>query len=97
MFQANLLQGKVILVTGGGTGLGRAMGERFLELGAKLAICGRRQEVAEQAAARYRPFDGWRDVRHSLRRTSCRPGRGNDGRSHRTFWPRRCAGEQCRR
>jgi NAD(P)-dependent dehydrogenase (short-subunit alcohol dehydrogenase family) len=51
MFQADLLQGKVILVTGGGTGLGRAMGERFLGLGAKLAICGRRQEVAEQAAA----------------------------------------------
>src|SRR5260221_2195673 len=51
MFQADLLQDKVILVTGGGTGLGRAMGERFLELGAKLAICGRRQEVAEQAAA----------------------------------------------
>src|SRR6266516_5415290 len=51
MFQTDLLKDKVILVTGGGTGLGRAMGERFLELGAKLAICGRRQEVAEQAAA----------------------------------------------
>ncbi len=51
MFQTDLLQDKVILVTGGGTGLGRAMGERFLELGAKVAICGRRQEVAEQAVA----------------------------------------------
>jgi hypothetical protein len=36
MFQADLLQDKVVLVTGGGTGLGRAMGERFLELGANI-------------------------------------------------------------
>jgi NAD(P)-dependent dehydrogenase (short-subunit alcohol dehydrogenase family) len=41
---------KVILVIGGGTGLGRAMGERFLELGAKLAICGRRQDAAYTTA-----------------------------------------------
>jgi len=50
MFQNNLLEGKVVLVTGGGTGLGRTMGERFVSLGAKLAICGRREEVLKQAA-----------------------------------------------
>jgi len=41
---------KVILITGGGTGLGRAIGERFLGLGAKLAIAGRRAEVVAQTA-----------------------------------------------
>jgi len=50
MFEPTLLAGKTVLITGGGTGLGRAMGERFLELGAKLAICGRRTEVLERAA-----------------------------------------------
>jgi NAD(P)-dependent dehydrogenase (short-subunit alcohol dehydrogenase family) len=51
MFQADLLAGKRILITGGGTGLGLSMGRRFLELGAELAICGRRREVLEDAAA----------------------------------------------
>ncbi len=51
MFQPDLLQSKTILITGGGTGLGRSMGERFLQLGARLAICGRREEVLRQAAA----------------------------------------------
>ncbi len=50
MFQPDLLKGKRILVTGGGTGLGRAMADRFLELGAELFICGRRKSVLEQTA-----------------------------------------------
>src|ERR1700678_1307830 len=45
MFQKNLLQAKRILITGGGTGLGKAAAQRFLELGAEVYICGRRQEV----------------------------------------------------
>jgi len=48
MFQADLLKGKRILVTGGGTGLGRAMTERYQELGASVVICGRREEVLQQ-------------------------------------------------
>ncbi|MBD0383172.1 SDR family oxidoreductase [Paenibacillus sedimenti] len=51
MFEPTLLKDKVVLITGGGTGLGRAMGERFLELGAKLAISSRREEVLAKAAS----------------------------------------------
>jgi len=51
MFQPDLLRGKVILITGGGTGLGRAMGERFLSLGASLVIAGRRENTLNEAAA----------------------------------------------
>lgn len=50
MFQKDLMKGRKILVTGGGTGLGRAMSERFLELGAHVVIAGRRKGVLEQAA-----------------------------------------------
>jgi NAD(P)-dependent dehydrogenase (short-subunit alcohol dehydrogenase family) len=51
MFEKGLLKGKRILVTGGGSGLGAAMGRRFLELGAELIICGRRLELLESTAA----------------------------------------------
>ncbi len=51
MFTSNLLGNKRILITGGGTGLGKGMAERFLELGATVHICGRREEVLEQTTA----------------------------------------------
>ena len=51
MFTTDLLQGKRILITGGGTGIGRAMAERFLQLGATVSICGRRREVVEKTAS----------------------------------------------
>jgi len=49
-FSADLLQGKVVLITGGATGLGRAMGEKFLSLGAQVAIASRREEVLKKAS-----------------------------------------------
>jgi NAD(P)-dependent dehydrogenase (short-subunit alcohol dehydrogenase family) len=45
MFQNNLLQSRRALITGGGTGLGKATARRFLELGATVYICGRREDV----------------------------------------------------
>ncbi len=54
MFQSQLMQGQRILVTGGGTGLGQAMAENFLALGADVAICGRRKGVCDETA------DAWR-------------------------------------
>jgi NAD(P)-dependent dehydrogenase (short-subunit alcohol dehydrogenase family) len=50
MFAPNLLQSKRILITGGGTGLGKGMATRFLELGAEVYICGRREEVLKATA-----------------------------------------------
>src|SRR6478672_10129879 len=55
MYESQLFAGQRILVTGGGTGLGRAMAEGFLALGADIAICGRRKAVCDETAA------GWRE------------------------------------
>ena len=51
MFQDRLLQGKRILVTGGGSGLGREIAAKYLSLGAELHICGRRKPVLDTTAA----------------------------------------------
>lgn len=50
MFRTDLLHNKRILITGGGTGLGKGMASRFLELGATVYICGRREEVLKDTA-----------------------------------------------
>jgi NAD(P)-dependent dehydrogenase (short-subunit alcohol dehydrogenase family) len=51
MFRTDLLANKRILITGGGTGLGKGMAQRFLELGAEVYICGRREDVLKTTVA----------------------------------------------
>lgn len=50
MLKEGALKGKNILITGGGTGLGRSMGEYFLELGANLIITSRKLDVLQATA-----------------------------------------------
>lgn len=50
MFREDLLAGERVLVSGGGTGLGRVMAEAFLLLGAQVYICGRREHVVTRTA-----------------------------------------------
>src|ERR1700712_1317443 len=50
MFRDGLMKGERILITGGGTGLGKVMAEACLMLGAEVYICGRRGGVIEAAA-----------------------------------------------
>jgi NAD(P)-dependent dehydrogenase (short-subunit alcohol dehydrogenase family) len=50
MLKPEALKGKTIVVTGGGTGLGKSIGKYFLQLGANLVICSRKIEVLEETA-----------------------------------------------
>ena len=58
MFDKELLKDKSIIVTGGGTGLGKSMATRFAELGANLVITSRRQEVIDKTAEELRDHGG---------------------------------------
>jgi NAD(P)-dependent dehydrogenase (short-subunit alcohol dehydrogenase family) len=67
MFRADLFKGKRFLVTGGGTGLGRVMMEKFVELGADCVICGRRGGVLEETASQVMTrFPGRRVDTHTV-------------------------------
>jgi len=50
MLKPGSLKDKTIIITGGGTGLGRSMGKYFLELGANLVITSRKKDVLQKSA-----------------------------------------------
>ena len=54
MFQSDLLEGKTVIITGGGTGLGKSMAMRFAELGASLVIASRKKEVISKTTSQIR-------------------------------------------
>ena len=66
MFKEGLLKGKRILITGGGTGLGKEIAARYLELGAELWLAGRRGGVLEETAKELMGRHGGRVRTHSV-------------------------------
>lgn len=64
MFREDFLKGERILVSGGGTGLGKEMSEGFLKLGAEVHICGRRGSVLEETAEELMKAHGGKVVPH---------------------------------
>ena len=71
MFKIDLLENKTIIITGGGSGVGKSMATRFGELGANLVLTSRRQEVLDEAAREINNETGSEiltvatDIRHS--------------------------------
>ena len=65
MFKPGLMEGERILVTGGGSGLGKEMAEGFLKLGAEVHICGRRGGVCEDTASELMDRHGGKVVPHA--------------------------------
>jgi NAD(P)-dependent dehydrogenase (short-subunit alcohol dehydrogenase family) len=66
MFRDGLLKGKRILITGGGTGLGKEMAEDYLRLGADVYICGRRKNVLDDTAKELMDKHGGSVKTHSV-------------------------------
>lgn len=65
MFQDGILRGERVIITGGGSGLGRAIAERCMGLGAEVAIIGRELQKLETAAAELRQAGNAKIIAHA--------------------------------
>lgn len=75
MYQPELLAGRRILITGGGTGLGRSMALRFAELGAQIFLCGRREEPLQETCAEINAGGATRGVAGDTTKISAQAGK----------------------
>src|SRR5271163_4042723 len=62
IFRDHLLKDQVAFVTGGGSGIGQRMAERFAEHGAKVVLVGRKQEKLDAAASSIRAAGGFAET-----------------------------------
>ena len=58
IFREGILEGKVAFLTGGGSGIGQRIAERFAEFGATSILVGRKQDKLDAAAAKIRTAGG---------------------------------------
>jgi citronellol/citronellal dehydrogenase len=70
MFKSDIFQGKTVLVTGGGSGIGFEIARQFLSYGAEVYIAGRKQERLEQALLKLQPHDKLRAFALDIRETA---------------------------
>src|SRR5262245_30545378 len=66
MFKDGLFKGKRILITGGGTGIGKEIAARYLQLGAEVWIAGRRGGVLDETAKELTKAHGGKVLTHSI-------------------------------
>ena len=92
MYQSDLLKGRTIFITGGGTGLGRSMALRCAELGANIFLVARREEPLQETAEAIRAKGGARGLRLRGHSRFQRCGKSRGG-GRKGIWARGHAGE----
>ena len=96
VFAPGLFAGKVVVVTGGGSGIGRCIAHELAALGAHTVLIGRRLEKLHETAGEI-VADGGRCQLPCLRHPRRRNGEEHGAGHHRGAWPHRRAGQQRRR